>query len=164
MTTIAKALINITRQRLVEESGERIKICLGELSHEEIWQNIHDNHNSVGNITQHLIGNVTQYILSGIGGQDDIRNRQAEFDTKTEKSAAELSEDIDQLMIKVMKVIHTLKDEDLLVSKHVQCFDMTVLDIIIHLIEHFSYHTGQIVFYTKYLKNMDTGFYKNMNL
>ena len=164
MKSIAEALIKITHQRLIEESAERIKICLKELSSEEIWRNVHGNHNSVGNLIQHLIGNVSQYILSGLGGHEDLRERQKEFDHKSNLSGEELSRQIDQLMQEVSQVLNSLKEEDLLRVKQVQCFDMNVMDIIIHVIEHFSYHTGQIVFYTKYLKNLDTGFYSNMDL
>ncbi|UWX56585.1 DUF1572 domain-containing protein [Maribacter litopenaei] len=33
-----------------------------------------------------------------------------------------------------------------------------------HAVEHYSYHTGQIAFWVKLLKNKDLGFYDGMDL
>ena len=123
-----------------------------------------ENQNSIGNLIQHLIGNVTQYIISGIGGQSDTRERELEFEVKSDLSTEELSDNLDQLMIEVKNILNQIEDKDLLTKVHVQCFDMSILAIIIHVIEHFSYHTGQIVFYTKKIKNIDTGFYTGLDL
>ncbi len=46
----------------------------------------------------------------------------------------------------------------------VQCFEETGVGIIIHVIEHFSYHTGQIALLTKLLTNKDTQFYEDLDL
>lgn len=162
--SIKNELISITRNRLIEESTERIKQCLIQYSTKELWYSTHNNHNSIGNIVVHLLGNITQYILSGIGSQIDNRTRDLEFSENKNLSAHKLIEQLDGLMIKVNQVLNTINDDDLLKTQRVQCFDMTTVDILIHVIEHCSYHTGQIVYYTKYLKNIDTRFYKDMNL
>ena len=39
-----------------------------------------------------------------------------------------------------------------------------VLNNLLHAVEHYSYHTGQIAFWTKQLKNTDLGFYDGMDL
>jgi hypothetical protein len=39
---------------------------------------------------------------------------------------------------------------------------VTVLEAIYHVVEHFSGHTGQIIFATKFLKGEDLGFYQHL--
>jgi hypothetical protein len=39
---------------------------------------------------------------------------------------------------------------------------MTALEAIYHVVEHFSQHTGQIIYATKLLTGTDTGFYAHL--
>ena len=43
--------------------------------------------------------------------------------------------------------------------KDVQVYKENGLSILIHVIEHFSYHVGQITYATKSMKNLDTLYY-----
>ena len=43
----------------------------------------------------------------------------------------------------------------------IQKYELTVLEAIAHVVEHFSQHTGQIIFATKMLTGEDLGFYKS---
>ena len=49
-------------------------------------------------------------------------------------------------------------------ERTVQGFNESVISILIHVTEHFSYHTGQIAFYTKLLLDCDLGFYSDYDL
>ena len=44
-------------------------------------------------------------------------------------------------------------------KKVIQGFDQTALQAIFHVVEHFSFHTGQIIYITKFRKGMDLKFY-----
>ena len=57
-----------------------------------------------------------------------------------------------------------MPDDEMMRVRNVQGFTYTGMANIIHTIEHYSYHTGQIAFLTKLLKNKDLGFYGNMDL
>ena len=46
----------------------------------------------------------------------------------------------------------------------VQGFELSGVGVVMHAIEHFSYHTGQIAFWVKQLTQEDLGFYDGMNL
>ena len=149
--------------RLYEEGFTRIEKCLTRLDEKEVWLKPNANSNSVGNLILHLEGNIRQYILSGIKGDKDTRTRDLEFST--------VSEDIHKAMDRLRNTIldcnacvTKLKIEVLTETRSVQGFDLTVLSIIIHVIEHFSYHVGQITFFTKMKKNVDTGYYEGMDL
>src|SRR5262245_55237559 len=63
----------------LEQLSERIETCLGKLTEEQIWGRGAQNENAVGNLALHLCGNVRQWILAGVGGEPDIRDRDAEF-------------------------------------------------------------------------------------
>jgi hypothetical protein len=44
----------------------------------------------------------------------------------------------------------------------VQHYDVSVMEAIYHVVEHFAGHTGQIVFATKALTSEDLGFHRHL--
>ena len=134
------------------------------LSDTELWLRPNSSSNSIGNLVLHLCGNMTQYIVSALGKNDDNRNRDSEFSAKDGFTAAELLEKMKEVNDRCIKIISALDDKQLTANYEVQGYTMSGIAIVIHVTEHYSYHTGQIVFLTKSLKDTDTGFYKNKNL
>ena len=65
---------------------------------------------------------------------------------------------------KAKSIIQKMDGDNLLRKRIVQGFQYSGMGIIIHVTEHYSYHTGQIAFWTKQLKNKDLGFYAGVNL
>jgi uncharacterized damage-inducible protein DinB len=55
-------------------------------------------------------------------------------------------------------------DERLLEIYAVQGLRYSGVAIIVHITEHFSHHTGQIIFWTKQLTGKDLGFYSHVDL
>ncbi len=157
-------IIDQVRVRIFEESIPRIKKCLDLISEEEVWQRPNEQSNSIGNLILHLCGNVRQWLISGLGGQEDHRNRQAEFSDKGSIDKVGLSAKLDLLQTDAEPVLQQVTSRMLTANYDVQCFQETGLSILVHIIEHFSYHTGQITFYVKSLKQLDTGYYSGQNL
>lgn len=157
-------LVQEVRRRLKEENVPRIKKCLAELSTEEIWYRPNENSNSVGNLVLHLCGNVRQWLLSGLGGYTDNRRRQQEFDERGPFPTTVLVRHLDELMEEVEKVLSRLTPEQLLLPVDIQGFTETGVSILVHVVEHFSYHTGQITYYVKWRKNINTAYYAGINL
>ena len=157
-------IISEVRRRLFDESLPRIKGCLDKLSVEDIWWKPNENSNSVGNLILHLCGNVRQWLLSGLGGNADNRVRQKEFDEKGPLPKEALIQDLEQVMREVDKLLGQLHPETLIEKKVVQGFEETGISILIHVIEHFSYHVGQIAYITKVVKDIDLRFYGNKDL
>ena len=155
-----------TKRRLFEESISRVKKCLSLLTTEQIWQRPNASLVSIGNLTLHCAGNARQWIGSALGGLPDNRQRDHEFETTGKQSAEELSHHLDILQTELEAVIFALKPEDLLKSISVQGFNETGLGILIHVMEHFSYHVGQISWHTKLLLNTDLKYYggKDLNI
>lgn len=143
---------------------ERIIKCVDMLTEDELWQHPNASSNSIGNLILHLSGNITQYIISALGNSPDRRERSLEFSSDRTINATELKELITSTCNNAASVIEGLDTPDLSRMYEVQGHIMNGIAIIIHVTEHLSYHTGQIVFLTKLLKDVDMGFYKGMDL
>lgn len=164
-TSFRDAFIAEIKRRLFKECIPRLKKCLGELSEAQIWYRPNEHSNSVGNITLHLCGNVRQWVIAGLGRQKDVRERQQEFDEKGPISTELLIQKVEQLMIEVDQVLDATTVEDLLTKRMVQgIFEESGLSILVHVVEHFSYHVGQVTYVVKMLKDIDTGYYAGENL
>lgn len=151
--------------RIYKEGVWRIEKVLRMLSVEEIWYSHNATSNSIGHLVLHLCGNVTQWIGSGIGSQVDGRTRDWEFATTERFNHEELIGRLNALRpITDAAMAQIASDDDLKRSLSIQGFEETVLGVMVHVIEHFSYHTGQIAIMAKVLKGQDLGFYADMNL
>ena len=157
--TIHQTLIDEVKRRIMGESVPRIKKCLAQLSEEEIWHRPNENVVSVGNLVLHLGGNLRQWVISGLGGEPDHRQRDQEFDQTNPISTDELLQQLDALMQEVEQVLDQLTPQDLVAVRPVQVYQESGIAVLMHVTEHFSYHTGQIVYYVKTRKNIDLHFY-----
>jgi uncharacterized damage-inducible protein DinB len=148
----------------IDENTSKIKACMKQLDEKEIWFRHNEHVNSVGNIILHLCGNIRQYIISSLGGAPDIRERDLEFSTAGGFTNAELTEKWQDTMREAKTIIAQASPENLLSRRVVQGSEHSGISIIIHVTEHYSYHTGQIIFLTKLYKNIDMGFYAGKDL
>jgi uncharacterized damage-inducible protein DinB len=161
--TFFKEFINESLHR-INENTMKIGVCMKQLDEKDIWFRHNGHINSVGNIILHLCGNVRQYIISALGGVPDIRERDIEFSTSGGLTNAELTARWQDTMQEAVTTIAHSNTENLLRRRIVQGSDLSGIGIIIHVTEHYSYHTGQIIFLTKLYKNMDMGFYAGTDL
>jgi uncharacterized damage-inducible protein DinB len=144
----------------LEELHGRIQDCLARLTPEQVWTRNSENENAVGNLVLHLSGNVRQWIGSGIAGLPDHRRRDAEFDARGGQSAEELSQILSTCVDESSRIVRSLPVIRLTERVTPQGYDVTVLEAIAHVIEHFSMHTGQIILLTKLLTGQDLGYYQ----
>ncbi len=163
MNIIAQEFIDQSIFRINENTPKIIK-CLDGLSEEQIWVRPNKSSNSIGNLLLHLCGNIRQYIISALGGQPDIRERDKEFAAKTGYTKKELEDKLVTTVNEAINVIQNVDEIRLLKIFSVQGFNQSGISIIIHVTEHYSHHTGQIIFWTKQLKGSDLGFYANVDL
>lgn len=139
--------------------NERIGDCVDRLSSEQIWARGSENQNALGNLMLHLAGNVTQWILHGVAGEEDRRTRAWEFSNREPISAADLKSRLGDAVERACVAIVAVPAERLADRITIQGHDVTKLEAIYHVVEHFSYHTGQIAFVTKAATGSDLGFY-----
>lgn len=148
----------------ITENTKRIVKCLEEIDETEVWQRPNENSNAIGNIILHLCGNIRQYAISSLGKKEDIRVRDKEFSAKDGFSKKELSIRLESTIDEAIVIIKNLDEPALIKSYFVQGFKLSGIGIIVHVTEHYSYHTGQIAFWIKLLKNKDLGFYAGIDL
>ncbi len=135
-----------------------------ELDEKDVWYSPNENLNSIGNLILHLSGNIREYIISSLGSEPDIRERDLEFSTRDGFTNAELIRKLEDTVEKAKIVIAGISMEGLIQVRIVQGFSYSGVGNIIHVTEHYSYHTGQIIFLTKLMKNKDMGFYAGVDL
>ena len=153
------AFITKAREFLRDEYLPKIESCLEHLSDEQIWWRPNEESNSIGNLVLHLCGNARQWIVCGLGGEEDFRQRQSEFDERRLISGNELLARTKSALKKVDATLAQFDDSRLLETFQIQGTSVTALEAIFHVTEHFSMHTGQIILLTKLQTASDLHFY-----
>jgi uncharacterized damage-inducible protein DinB len=141
----------------------RIHVCLEKLDEERLWWRSGENANSIANLCLHLTGNVRQWILHGIGGAPDVRHRDGEFAARGSVTKAALWSELSTTVQAACAVIEQLDPGEVERTIHPQNYEVSVLEAILHVVEHFAQHTGQILFATKALTGQDLGFYRHLS-
>jgi len=148
----------------LDESLRMITIIFDQLSEDDIWKRFNESSNSIGNLILHLCGNITQYAVASLGGLEDKRDRDAEFEAMDGFSKAQLLSKLKNTIKQAQEILSDCSILELMRKREVQGFAFSGIGIAIHVTEHLSYHTGQIAFWTKQLKNRDLGFYDGIDL
>ncbi|MQA90359.1 MAG: DUF1572 domain-containing protein [Gemmatimonas sp.] len=145
---------------LTRELLPKIRAAILRMNEEDLWWRPNDTSNSIGNLMLHLAGNVRQWIVSGVGGAADVRRRQEEFDQRAPIARDELLEQLTGAVEEAVAVIASLPRERLAEEVEVQGRRVSALEAIYHVVEHFSMHTGQILYIAKLRSGTDLGFYE----
>jgi uncharacterized damage-inducible protein DinB len=132
--------------------AEKIAHCVSLLSEEQIWWRPNAACNSVGNLLLHLRGNLSQWVLSGIAGTAFERRRSLEFTASETAAKAELMAGLTDVVARVRHTIQRMSTADLDRGIRVQGYETDGLGVVFHIVEHMSYHTGQIIATTKQLQ------------
>ncbi|NKI32243.1 DinB family protein [Croceivirga thetidis] len=148
----------------MDESLRMLKIALAKVSEDQVWLKPNSSLNSIGNLILHLCGNMTQYGIASLTETEDKRQRDLEFSTEGGLSKNELLNKIHVVIEEVKSTFSTISIERLLQQKQVQGFDFSGIGNMVHVVEHLSYHTGQIAFWVKQLQNESLGFYEGHDL
>lgn len=159
--SLDRIFLEFSQKKLRQLAG-RIEDCLGRLNADQVWARGHENENAVGNLVLHLCGNVRQWIISGVGGKPDIRARDREFAARGGVEPGELAERLKITVEEAATVLGRVSAERLAETVTIQKYDLTVMEAIAHVVEHFAQHSGQIMFVTKMLTGQDLGYYKHL--
>jgi uncharacterized damage-inducible protein DinB len=162
MKTAERLFIDFSCTKLEQLAG-RIGVCLDRLDDGRIWHRNSENENAVGNLVLHLCGNITQWIGHGVAGQPDTRMRDAEFAARGGSAGRELKELLTDAVTQAVSRLQRLPEAKLSAEIRVQNYEMSVLEAIYHVVEHFSMHTGQIILATKGWTGEDLGFYRHLS-
>ena len=160
MSNTDHAFLKLSAYYLREHYGPKIFRCLEEMDEDQIWWRPNAESNSIGNLILHLCGNARQWIISGVGNKTDVRERQQEFDELGPLPVEVLKHKLSTMLEEACAVILNLEEEGLFESRTLQGNEVTVMEAIYHVVEHFSMHTGQIIYITKLHRGKDLAFYK----
>ena len=145
-------LRNALDQALCDELAAalgRIAHCVGQLTDEQVWSRPTPAMNSVGNLMLHLAGNVRQLIVAGVGGESDIRDRQAEFDARGPIPADELLGKLLMVVKEAREVIASASDERLRAMIPIKRYDLNGIEAIVRSIAHFRGHAQETIHMTR---------------
>lgn len=157
-TSIAHLFLADTQNLLAKEHLPHIVKCLEQLSDEEIWWRPNGASNSAGNLVLHLCGNVRQWIISNLGENEDVRDRDSEFAERGPIPRKALIDRIKKTVREACAVLDRVPEATLLKKFTIQGLHVTGVQAVAHVSEHFAYHTGQIVFITKMKRGKDLRF------
>jgi uncharacterized damage-inducible protein DinB len=147
--SIAGSFLERSRYYLCREYPTKIRAAVEALPTDRLWWRPNEQANSAGNLLLHLSGNVRQWIISGVGGQPDIRKRNMEFAARGGATASGMLDGLDATMREADDVLRTLLPSELLERRSIQGRDTTVMEAVYHVVEHFAGHTGQIIWIAK---------------
>ena len=151
--------LRISRREL-QTNLQKIEKAVAKLTAEQVWDRKHEQENSVGNLLLHLAGNVRQWIVAGIGGEADNRDRNSEFAQREVIPPEQLLALLRKTIEEADSALAAAEGTDLLEKRRIQVFDVTLMQAIYHCVEHFSGHTGQIIWVAKNVSGEDMGFYR----
>ena len=159
MSEIGKHFISCSRSYFAKDYLPKIERCLELLTDEQIWWRANPQSNSIGNLLLHLSGNVRQWIVSGLGGADDARHRDSEFAQRDTIPRDELLSRLKQTLSEADATLAQFDPDELLETQNIQGLEVSALEAIFHVVEHFSMHTGQIILMAKMFAEVDLDFY-----
>ena len=147
--SVTRAFLADSRRFLMEDYLPNIERCVSLLTPEQVWSRPNEGSNSIGNLLLHLAGSSRWWAAEIIGGEPTGRVRQQEFDERSPLAPPELLKGLRAAVEEVDRRLASLNDTDLLrvCANHDE--SPTVLWCVYHIVEHFSYHTGQIAMITK---------------
>ena len=148
----------------LEEGQRMIHLAFAKIGEEQLWKIPVSKGLALGNQLLHICGNMTQYAIASLSEHPDQREREKEFATKEGFTKAELLQRLDQTIAQAISSINQASATQYTQLRKVQGFELSGVGVVLHAVEHFSYHVGQIAFWIKLLTEEDLGFYADHDL
>lgn len=155
--------LEFSRTKLLGQYWPRLRACVEPLTEEQVWWRANEASNSIGNLVLHLNGNVGQWLVASFNKAEDKRNRPAEFAAREGMAPRALLERLGATMEQAAEVLTRLTEADLLARYEIQGYNVSGLDAVYQVVEHFGMHYGQIAYISKSLQGVDLGFYRELN-
>jgi len=142
--------IPVCLNQQLDQAFVKIRHCLQQLTDQQIWWRPRQSMNSIGNLLLHQCGNLRQWAITGVGGEPDTRNRQAEFSQTEIIPVDELLAEVERTVAAAKQVIAKQTRSSWSRCLQVQNFDVSVLEALLHTTTHFVGHTHQIILLTRW--------------
>jgi uncharacterized damage-inducible protein DinB len=161
-STMTSQFLAYSHSKLIAQSWPRLRECVQSLTDEQLWWRPNDASNSIGNLLLHLNGNVRQWLVVSFNALEDTRNRPAEFSAQEGATAAVLLTELGRTLDEASIVLRRLTEADLLRRYKIQEYDVSGLEAVYKVVEHFGMHYGQILYVTKMFRNEDLGYFSEL--
>ena len=161
-SALARAFVEESRRRLRDEYLAKIVRVVALLDDSDLWWRPNPRSNSIGNLLLHLDGNLRQWMVHGVGGEPDVRERDAEFAARGGPSGRALVRRLRRTVGEADAVLAGLEPRELQARRRIQGYDVTVLQAVYHVVEHFSGHTGQLLYVAKLRRRRDLDLYPHL--
>jgi uncharacterized damage-inducible protein DinB len=149
---LADEFLQMVRHRMLEEYPDQIRACLDALGDEDLWWRPNEQANAAGNLVLHLAGSNQYYLGHAIGGGPDVRDREAEFGARGQRSSAEVFAVYERARATVERVLDTLTPARLVEISMATGRPSSFARLLMHVTHHNALHIGQIVWVTKLRK------------
>ena len=150
---LAASFLTMSRKYLGTEYPTKLRAAVEALPADALWWRANEQSNSVGNLLLHLDGNVRQWIVVGVGdaagSTPSTRDRAGEFAARSGPAARELLARLEGTLREADAVLAALPSDSLGSRRVIQGQEVTVLEAVYHVVEHFSLHLGQIIWAAK---------------
>ncbi len=160
---VTALFLEFSRNKLLEQYWPRLRACVEPLTPEQLNWRPNPASNSIANLILHLNGNVRQWLVASFNGEQDHRDRPAEFAERRLLAAGLLLDQLAATMDEAATVLARLTPADLTARYEIQGYHVSGLDAVYQVVEHFGLHYGQIVYIAKSLTAADLGFYRELN-
>jgi hypothetical protein len=155
--------LGFSRSKLLEQYWPRLRLCVEPLTESQVWWRPNPASNSIGNLILHLNGNVRQWMVASFNRLADERNRPAEFNETGAISASALLDRLSKTMQEATGALSRLTEADLLARYEIQGYNVSGMEAVYQVVEHFGLHYGQILYIAKSLTATDLGLYRELN-
>lgn len=145
----AAAAFRESMRHSLAEGMFKIEHCLRQLDDAGVWWRPAPEMNSIANLLLHLSGNLRQWIVCTVGGEPDHRDRQSEFDDRSQRPKAELLATLKAAVADADRVLASLSAERLIERVQPQGYDTHVAGAITHSVTHFCGHVQEIIHMTR---------------
>lgn len=125
-----------------------------QLKEEDYFYKPSPESNSIAVIVQHIAGNMLSRFTNFLteDGEKPWRNRDDEFEDVL-KTAVDVRTRWEEGWHCVVQTIESLQPADLMKTIYIRTEALTVYDALLRQLAHYPYHTGQIVFIGKIIKD-----------
>jgi uncharacterized damage-inducible protein DinB len=143
-------------EAIAEILGREIGKLRGEVEaypgDEAVWRVAPGIANSAGTLVLHLCGNLRHFVGAQLGGTGYARDRDAEF-ARRGVPRPELLAEIARAEREVGETLARLGDDDLARPYPLEVFGRTDTTgwMLLHLVQHFTYHLGQVNYHRRLL-------------
>jgi hypothetical protein len=147
-TSVEVDAIRVMRE-ILREGLHKIEHCVSQLSDDQLWWRPRPEMNSIANLLLHLSGNVRQWVIAPCTGVADVRNRPAEFGDNSRRPKEQVLEILRKTITEADAAMARVAPERLTQRRHIQGYDVTLLEAIFNSVSHFRGHVQEIIHMTR---------------